>query len=198
MTYICLMMSLLLFSCDNNSTPEEVFPDGQIVIVYDNDVHCAVDGYAKFTAIRELQKQNASYVTTVSCGDFANGGVVGASSKGELIVDIMNEVGYDVVTLGNHEFDYGTEQMFNLTDKLNANVVSSNFKNCQTDDHVFPAYHIVNYGNVDVAYLGFTTTSTGTSVMFEDGNGNQLYTLMRNEFYQNAQSVIDEARAEGI
>ena len=94
--------------------------------------------------------------------------------KEELIVDIMNEVGYDIVVLGNHEFDYGMEQMFNLTDKLNANVVSSNFKNCQTDDHVFPAYHIVNYGNVDVAYLGFTTTSTGTTVMFEDGNGNQL------------------------
>ena len=48
-----------------------------------------------------------------------------------------------------------------------------------------------------MAYLGFTTTSTGTTVMFEDGNGNQLYTLMRNEFYQNAQNVIDEARAEG-
>ena len=197
MTYICLMMSLLLFSCDNKSTPEEVFPDGQIVIVYDNDVHCAVDGYAKLVALRNQQERIADYVTIVSCGDFANGGVVGASSKGELIVDIMNEVGYDVVTLGNHEFDYGTEQMFNLTDKLNANVVSSNFKNCQTNDHVFPAYHIVNYGNVDVAYLGFTTTSTGTSVMFEDGNGNQLYTLMRNEFYQNAQNVIDEARAEG-
>ena len=119
------------------------FPDGQIVIVYDNDVHCAVDGYAKLVALRNQQERIAEYVTTVSCGDFANGGVVGASSKGELIVDIMNEVGYDVVTLGNHEFDYGTEQMFNLTDKLNANVVSSNFKNCQTDDHVFPAYHIV-------------------------------------------------------
>lgn len=197
MTTIFLLVSLALFSCGNDSLSEDVFPEGQIVIVYDNDVHCAVDGYAKLVALRNQQKRIADYVTTVSCGDFTNGGIIGAASKGELIVDIMNEVGYDVVTLGNHEFDYGVEQMLKLTDELNANVVSSNFKNCQTNDYVFPTYNIVSYGNVDVAYLGFTTTSSGTSVMFEDGNGNKLYTLMRDEFYQNAQNVIDEARAEG-
>lgn len=197
MTIVTILMTLMLLSCGNESNQNETFPDGQIVIVYDNDVHCAVDGYAKFTAIRELQKQNASYVTTVSCGDFVNGGVVGAVSQGELIVDIMNEVGYDIVVLGNHEFDYGMEQMFKLTDDLNAKVICSNFLNCQTNEYVYPTYNIVNYGDIDVAYLGFTTPLSGTPVMFSDEAGNMLYTLMREEFYNNAQDIIDEARAEG-
>lgn len=198
MTLITILMMFASLYSNNESQQNEIFPDSQIVVVYDNDVHCAVDGYAKLVAIREQQKQNTNYITTVSCGDFANGGVVGAASKGELIVDIMNEVGYDIVTLGNHEFDYGIEQMFKLTDDLNSKVISSNFMNCQTNEYVFPSYNIVSYGDIDVAYLGFTTTLSGTPVMFSDENGNPLYTLMREEFYQNAQNVIDEVRAEGV
>ena len=78
-----------------------------ISILYDNDVHCAVDGYAKLVALRDIISDTAGFVTTVSCGDFASGGVIASVSDGELIVDIMNKVDYDVVTLGNHELDYG-------------------------------------------------------------------------------------------
>ena len=197
MTIITIMMTLALLSCGNDSQQQDVFPDSQIVIVYDNDVHCSVDGYAKLVAVRNKQKEMTEYVTTVSCGDFVNGGIVGAFSKGESIVDIMNEVGYDVVTLGNHEFNYGMEQMYKLTDALESEIVCSNMMNCQTNEYVFPAYHIVKYGDVDVAYIGFTTTTSGTVGSLSDDNGNLLYTFMRDEFYQNAQGFIDEARAEG-
>ena len=197
MTIITILMALALFSYGNDSRQQDAFPDSRIVIVYDNDVHCAVDGYAKLAAVRNQQKEKTDYVTTVSCGDFVNGGVIGAFSKGESIVDIMNEVGYDIVTLGNHEFNYGMEQMFKLTDALESEVICSNMKNCQTDEYVFPAYHIVKYGDIDVGYIGFTTTTCGTVGSLSDDNGNLLYTFMRDEFYQNAQNFIDEVRAEG-
>lgn len=197
MTFLILMMFALL-SCNNrNQDVRDDKHDVQIVILYDNDVHCAVDGYAKLVAQRDLILSKNKYVTTVSCGDFVSGGVVGATSEGELIVDIMNEVGYDVVAIGNHELDFGMEQMFNLTERLSSDVVCANLKNIQTNEYVYPAYKMINYGDIDVAFIGFTTTTSGTVVSLADENGNPLYSFMRDEFYQNAQDVIDEVRAEG-
>lgn len=194
-----LMMMFLFPSCENRDIQKRktVSRGSDIVILYDNDVHCAVDGYAKMVALRDEQLLKTKYVTTVSCGDFVSGDVVGAASEGKLIVDIINKAGYDVLTLGNHEFDYGMQRMFDLTESMNANVVCANLINCQTGIHVFPAYHIIEYGDVDVAYIGFTTTTSGTVKMLADESGVPLYSFMRDDFYRNAQYYIDEARDNG-
>ena len=89
-----------------------------IVILYDNDVHCAVDGYAKLVVLRDIISDTTDFVTTVSCGDFASGGVMASVSDGELIIDIMNKVDYDVVAPGNHELDYGMNQLFAFSESL--------------------------------------------------------------------------------
>lgn len=192
-------ITMLFSSCRKEKTNvhDNNLPDSQIVIFYENDVHCAVDGYAKLAAQRNAELSTTKYVTTASAGDFSSGGLVSLVSQGEFIVDIMNEVGYDVVAMGNHELDYGMEQMFNNAEKLEAKALCANLKNVQTNEHPLPAYHIINYGDIDVAYIGFTTTTSGTVVSLSDESGNPLYSFMRDEFYQNAQYFIDEARAEG-
>ena len=180
------------------STPE--FPDRPIVILFENDVHCAVDGYAKLVTLKEQQRLETPYVTTVSSGDFVQGDVVGSITEGESIIEIMNEVKYDVVTLGNHEFDYGMPQLFTLKESLNASVVSANFCDFRTGELIFPPYQILRYGEVDIAFLGFTTTTTPTMVAphtFLDENKEIAYGFYRPTFYENAQARIDQARAEG-
>lgn len=193
------VLTLLFVACneDNikNTTPD--LPTKPIVILYENDVHCAVDGYPVLVAVRKECQSATDYVSTVSCGDFASGGLVGAISKGEEIVRIMNYVGYDAIALGNHEFDYGVPQMFNITDSLDAPVLCANLKNVQTEEFPYQAYHIVSYGDVDIAYIGFTTTTSGTVTSLSDEQGNPLYSLMREDFYINAQHFIDEARSKG-
>lgn len=196
----CIVIFCLLFSScsvDETNKWQADLPDEPIVILYDNDVHCSVDGYPMLLSIRKECLSNTRYVSTVSCGDFASGGLVGAISKGERIVDVMNYVGYDVVALGNHELDYGMQQMFGLTEALDAPVVCANLMNVQTGMRPYPAYKIVSYGNVDVAYIGFTTTTSGTVTSLNDEQGNPLYSFMREEFYENAQYFIDEARKNG-
>lgn len=198
-----LLLTTCFLGCEDNDIDVKPIPDrptDPIVIVYENDVHCAVDGYAKFAALRSKQLESTSYVTTVSCGDFAQGDIVGAASRGESIVDIMNKVGYDVVTLGNHEFDYGMSQMFLLMERLNAPVVSANFRDLRTKELAFPAYQIVRYGEVDIAYIGFTTTTTTTSTtpkIFQDEAGNVIYDFSKETFYTDAQNYINEAREKG-
>lgn len=76
-----------------------------IVILYENDVHCAIDGYPVLAGLR-TQVADTANVAVVSSGDFLQGGTSGAISRGEYITEIMQTVGYDAVTLGNHEFDY--------------------------------------------------------------------------------------------
>lgn len=176
---------------------EPDLPTEPIVILYENDVHCAVDGYPLLVSVRNECQAATDYVSTVSCGDFASGGLIGAISKGEQIVRIMNHVGYDAIALGNHELDYGIPQMLNITESLDAPVLCANLKNVQTGTSPYPAYHIISYGDVDIAYIGFTTTTSGTVKSLSDEQGNPLYSFMREDFYLNAQKFIDKARKDG-
>ena len=194
-----VVMSLFLVACneENNGNTTPDLPNKPIVILYENDVHCSVEGYPYLVSVRNECLTGTDYVSTVSCGDFASGGLVGAISKGEQITRIMNFVGYDAVVLGNHELDYGATQMFRLTDSLDAPVLCANLKNVQTEEFPYPAYHIISYGDVDIAYIGFTTTTSGTVTSLSDEQGNPLYSFMREDFYQHAQYFIDEARGKG-
>lgn len=201
--YLLIAIPFLAFcvSCNNEDDyiNDEPSISNPIVVIYENDAHCAVDGYAKLAAIREQQKTLTPYVTTVSCGDFIQGDLVGAISTGEHIIDIMNQVNYDFVTLGNHEFDFGIPRIFELTEKLNAQVLNANFREVQTNQLVFTPYEIVTYENVDIAYIGLTTTSTLSisPKKFQDESGAFVYDFSKNTFYETAQNSINQARQEG-
>lgn len=202
MKHWLIIFSLLLFAfCAGCGTKNKVdLPDHPIVILFENDVHGAVDGYAKLVSLREEQREWTPYVATVSSGDYVQGDVIGSLSKGESIIELMNEVGYDVVTLGNHEFDYGMSQLFKLRDSLEATMVSANFCDFRTGELIFPPYEILSFGEVDIAFMGFTTTTTPTMVAphtFLDENKQIAYGFYRPTFYENAQRQIDKARAEG-
>ncbi len=183
-----------------------------IVILYDNDVHCAVDGYAKMAGVKNELKKQTPYVSVVSCGDFAQGDVIGTLSEGRFIVDIMNQVGYDVVVFGNHEFDYSFRTMEELASQLKATVVSCNLINKKTNQTVFEPYKIVEYGSTKVAYVGLITPETLTSSpkIFEDidyifqfdAENNVEGVDFEGDFcadslYKQVQKNVDAARREG-
>lgn len=199
---IAIGLAFCFISCEANTTNNKTIdiPTTPIIVIYENDVHCAVEGYAKLVGLREQYRLSTPYITTVSCGDFSQGDVVGSVSKGENIVEIMNKVNYDVVTLGNHEFDYGMDQMFRLASNLEATIVNANFRDLRTNELLFSPYHIISYGDVDIAYMGLTTTTTVTSVSpktFQDNEGNFIYDFFYDDFYVNAQKHIDAARKSG-
>ena len=136
--FACILVLALLFtSCgapatkQPETTPEstkstEPAADGMlgldddIVILYTNDVHCGLEdhlGYAGLSAIKTSLEAAGKHVLLVDNGDAVQGDTVGTLSKGTYIIDIMNRVGYDVATPGNHEFDYGMEQFMALTEQ---------------------------------------------------------------------------------
>lgn len=199
-----IITTLFIASCSKDetlSTPQPIDrPVTPIVIIYENDVHCAIDGYAKLAGLRNNYKKTTHHVATVSCGDFVQGNIVGSVTRGEAIIDIMNFIGYDVVTTGNHEFDFGIEHLLTLTKTLKADVVNANFSDLRNNKLLFEPYKIKRFGNVDIAFIGLTTPATTNSVAyttFTDESGNIIYSFGEDNFYQNAQRHIIEARAEG-
>lgn len=201
---VAIIATLFIVSCSKDetlSTPQPIDrPVTPIVIIYENDVHCAVDGYAKLAGLRNNYKKTTHHVATVSCGDFVQGNIVGSVTRGEAIIDIMNLVGYDVVTTGNHEFDFGIEHLLTLTKTLNADVVNANFSDLRSNKLLLEPYTIKRFGNVDIAFIGLTTPATMSSVAyttFTDESGNVIYSFGEDNFYQNAQRHIIEARASG-
>ncbi len=171
-----------------------------IVILYENDVHCAVDGYAKIAALKNELGETYPHVGVVSVGDYIQGSSLGAISQGEYIVNIMNLVGYDAVILGNHEFDYRLEQLHKLVGLMDTKPVCSNFQKLGEEQLVFDPYTIVSYGDADVAYIGITTPDTLTSSspsQFLDENGNYVYTFHQTDLYDTVQLSIDAAKADG-
>lgn len=175
-----------------------------IVILYDNDVHCEVDGYVEMAAIKKELQSQSKYVSLVSCGDYVQGGVIGSISKGEAVVKIMNNIGYDVVTLGNHEFDYAMPQLKSLMLDLDAKVISSNFLNKSTGKPVFSSYTIKKYGKTKVAFVGVTTPETftkSTPAYFQNSKGEFIYDFCGDAtgkaLYKRVQTVVNAARKNG-
>lgn len=194
---LCLVMLLCVFPA---CTQEEPAASEQIVILYENDVHCAVDGYAKLAMLKAELKQSVPHVGVVSIGDYVQGGSLGSISKGEYIVNLMNLVGYDAVTLGNHEFDYRLPRLLELVEIMDTKPVCCNFQKIGESDSYFEPYTIVSYGDVDIAYIGVTTPETvsvSSPAQFKDENGEFIYTFHPNDLYDTVQRYIDEAQADG-
>ena len=181
-----------------------------IVILYENDAHCAVVGYARLAGQRDAERQHTPYVAIVSSGDFAQGNTVGSLTKGEAIVRIMNAVGYDYLTIGNHEFDYTVPQMQHLSELLTAKTLCCNFSRYEQDnddkdddrddDDLYPAYEVKDFGGTKVGFIGVATPSTfrsSTPTYFIDDNGNLLYNFHQTDTYECVQEAVNDAREEG-
>lgn len=186
-----------------------------LVVLYTNDVHNAYEqttdksgnvtglGYAA-VAQYKLDMEEDNFVELVDAGDAIQGGVIGALSTGEYLVDIMNETGYTLAVPGNHEFDFGMERFLELADKADYEYVSCNFIDLRTKEPVFDSYEMKTYGDTKVAYIGITTPETytkSTPTFFQDENGNYIYGFCEGnngqDLYNQVQKTIDAAQEAG-
>ncbi|MCI7605966.1 MAG: bifunctional metallophosphatase/5'-nucleotidase [Spirochaetales bacterium] len=176
-----------------------------IVVLYTNDVHCAIDnniGYAGLASYKaEMEKDN--FVVLVDAGDAIQGDTIGTVSKGEYLVDIMNEVGYDFCVLGNHEFDYGTDVLATLLEKADAQYLNATITYSGNGNNLLGStvpYAIERYGYLDVAFIGVSTPESitkSTPRYFMEGDEFVYDFASGDELYAAVQSVVDEVRAKG-
>lgn len=189
---------------------EESAGTDDIVILYTNDVHTYVDGpisYDVIAAIKKELQEEYEYVYLVDAGDHIQGTAYGSMDNGETIIKMMNAAGYDVATLGNHEFDYGMFGCMKAIDMAEYPYVSCNFHN-EADgacgENVLNSYELLQAGEETIAIIGITTPETFTKTTpayFQDEEGNFIYGIAGgddgSELYAAVQKAIDEAKEAG-
>ena len=125
---ICTIFVLLMGVMIPIAAQEQQSED--VVILYTNDVHTYIDGplsYDVLAAIKaELQTEYA-HVPLADAGDHIQGTAYGSMDNGKSIIALMNAAGYDVATLGNHEFDYGMQGCLDVISWAEFPYVSANF-----------------------------------------------------------------------
>lgn len=182
------------------AVPAAAQKPGDLVFLYENDVHCALHGYPVIAGLRDSLQRNGCTVGILSQGDFSFGGYMGTASKGLYIIRLMNAVGYDAVCLGNHEFDMGIPHLRLMDSLLLAPMLSCNFRSSLTGQGMMLPFVIRRFGNRKVALVGVTTPSTISSaspVHFQNDNGRYIYNFNPNGLASNVQQWIDAARSAG-
>lgn len=135
---------------------------GKTVILHTNDVHGAVEGYAYIAQLKADYEAKGAEVILVDVGDFSQGTTYVSSTKGADAVTMMNAAGYDVVTLGNHEFDYGYAQLKENMSKAKFKVVCADVFN-EDGTPIFDAsYTYTTKSGVKVGFFGMETPETQT------------------------------------
>ncbi len=183
--------------------------DTKVVILHTNDVHTSINAGVSYAGVAAYKKQmeqeyGAEDVLLVDAGDAIQGGPVGILTKGGAIIELLNAVGYDYMTLGNHEFDYGIPRLFELIDMLKTKVVSCNITYTKDNSPVFTPFAIEEIQGKKIAFVGITTPETfskSTPAYFQDAQGNYLYSFAEGnngqDLYKSTQSTVNAARARG-
>lgn len=162
---ICLLFSLSLFAQNEN----------KLVILHTNDTHSQIEPFGeqagdnkgkaglarRATLIKEIRKQYPN-VLLLDAGDFIQGTPYFNMFGGELEVKAMNQLGYDVVTLGNHEFDNGVEFLSKMLQNAKFDIVSANYdvSNTVLKKQIKP-YVIKNINGIKVGIIGLNVRPNG-------------------------------------
>ena len=175
-----------------------------IAIIHINDVHCGINdtiGYDGFVLYRNELKKKYKHVLAVDIGDHIQGGTLGAISQGEAIIKIMNKIEFNVSIIGNHEFDYGIDQLIKLEKKIKNNYICANFCYNKNKSTIFEPYKILEVGDQKIAFIGVVTPYTfykSSLSNIKDENGEAIYDLLNEnhgqKLYDTIQNYIKEVK----
>ena len=156
-----LSLSVTSFAADTDSEAKAEMA-GKTVILHTNDVHGAIEGYAYITALKADYEAKGAEVILVDAGDYSQGEVYVSDTKGLDAVEMMNVTGYDVVTLGNHEFDYGYAQLKENMTKADFKILCANVYG-EDGIPIFDAnYTYTTKSGVKIGFFGMETPEAQT------------------------------------
>ena len=207
-----LVIAALLWNVEE----KKKIPEKDVAIIYTNDIHTYIKNrdpndekkaknlsYSAISALKEDIEAQGKEVILADAGDHIQGTAYGDMDKGATIIQMMNETGYDIATVGNHEFDYGIARLLELINKAEFSYLSCNFYETDDGQLVLPAYKIIEKGGVRIAFIGISTPESitkSTPTFFMDKDGNLLYNFYSgedgSELYDSVQKTIDEVKPQ--
>jgi 2',3'-cyclic-nucleotide 2'-phosphodiesterase (5'-nucleotidase family) len=153
----------------------------RLTILHTADIHAQLDPHDEFfyvngraefrkrggfatlrTMIDALRQQNPQHTLVVDGGDCFQGSAVAALSKGQAIVPLINEIGYDLVLPGNWEVVYGKDMLIKDMSMYTAAKVCANMFHADSPEGapLFPPYHVFTLGDTRVGFIGYNDPLT--------------------------------------
>ena len=186
---------------------DEASQETEITILYTNDVHTYIDEDITYSNIAAYKEALGENTLLVDAGDHIQGTAYGAVDEGATIIELMNAAGYDLATLGNHEFDYDMDRLMEIiNEEADYPYISSNFYSIAddgTESTVLDSYYVFEVDGVTIAFVGITTPESitkSTPAYFQDDDGNYIYGIYGgtdgSELYEAVQEAVDAASAE--
>lgn len=169
-----------------------------IILYHTNDVHGNQDKGIGIATVAALKK-NTEASLLVDAGDATQGLALATLSKGENIIELMNLAGYDAMATGNHEFDYGQEQLLKNCSLTKFPILGANVKK---DGQPFlqgaydgginnGEYTVIEKAGVKIGIFGLTTQNTRTS-----SNPAGLTGITFEDEVETAERMIDKLEEE--
>ncbi len=161
---------------NENSSIQTKYRD--LKIYYINDTHGSfirqIDGTSREAGMSYIGRYIKDKVSldpenslVISGGDMFQGGLESNFTRGDIMIDAMNEIGFDAMVLGNHEFDWGEERLASFSTKLDCGLISSNVF-YSSDKTARPSYlepyKIITRGDLKIGIIGGAQENLGSSI----------------------------------
>ncbi|MBE5936183.1 MAG: bifunctional metallophosphatase/5'-nucleotidase [Lachnospiraceae bacterium] len=194
----CSMAATMLVvntSINNSKESAACFKGDTVInILHTNDIHADVENLSYVAEYKDRTKN----AILVDAGDATQGQPLATYTKGEAIIEIMNAADYDVSAVGNHEFDYGTEQFLKNIKKADFPFLAANVRNYD-DGSTFieskknnGAYTIIKKAGKRIGFFGITTTEAA----YKTNPANVIGIEFEGEI-ERAQETADKLNAKG-
>lgn len=168
---ILLYTLLILAGCGTD--------EKEIVIISTNDMHGRIEQFPKLATFVERVKAEHPNVILVDAGDFFTGNphVDYAEERGKPIITLMNELGFSVSVLGNHECDYGQKILRKRINDAAFPVICANINSSRSELDTIPPYHMITVDGIKLCFFSLLQTVQGlpdanpdlyTGITFDD------------------------------
>lgn len=134
-----------------------------LVLLSTNDMHARIERFPQLAAAVEACRDTVDNVVLIDAGDRWTGNpyVDRTATPGMPIIRLMNRLGYDAATLGNHEFDHGQAHLGGIIDSMDFAVVCANLKSDTCTFPQLPPYAIIKRGGIRIGLVGVVTNYEG-------------------------------------
>ena len=166
-SFIIITLAAILLTGCKSSKP---YP---ITVLHTNDTHSQIDPFVKtdtlggvlrrYQAISDIRSKSKGTVLLLDAGDFWQGTPYFNLFGGEVEIELMNLMGYDAATLGNHEFDNGLDSLAAKLKKATFTIVCSNYRfpDCPELQNVIKEWLIIERKGLKIGIFGLTTSLDG-------------------------------------
>ena len=134
-----------------------------LVLLSTNDIHAQIQNFPQLAAAVEACRDTTDRVVLIDAGDRWTGNpfVDRTESPGMPVIRLMNRLGYDVATLGNHEFDHGQAFLGRIIDSMDYPVICANLRSDTCTFPQLPPSLVLERGGIRIGLVGVVTNYEG-------------------------------------